>query len=131
VQQFLLRDGLKKFGEKGHEAVLKEMDQLDKRKVFTPIAVKDMTYDEKAKAMNGIMFLAEKRDKRIKGRFVYNGKPSRAWHGREDTASPTVSTESLFLTAAIDAHEGRDVMTCDPPNAFCQTEMPQDYEGLL
>jgi hypothetical protein len=81
VQQYLLRDGLKKFGEKGREAALKEMDQLDKRKVFTPIAVKDLTYDEKAKAVNGIMFLAEKRDKRIKGHFVYNGKPSRAWHG--------------------------------------------------
>jgi hypothetical protein len=131
VQQYLLHEGLKRFGKKGHEAALKEMDQLDKRSVFTPISIKDMTPEEKAKAMNGIMFLAEKHDKRIKGQFVYNGKPSRAWHDREDTASPTVSTESLFITAAIDAHENRDVMTCNLPNAFCQTDMPVDYERVI
>ena len=31
-----------------------------------------------------------------------------------------------LLTSAIDAHEGRDVMTCDIPNAFIQAEMPEN-----
>ena len=43
---------------------------------------------------------------------------------REDVASPTVLQESLFILAAIDAKEGRDVMSGDVPNAFIQAPMP-------
>ena len=41
---------------------------------------------------------------------------------KEDTASPTVATESLVLSCMIDAHERRDVATADIPGAFLQTE---------
>ena len=75
------------------------------------------------------MFLTEKRDGTIKGRMVYNGKPTREWLNQEDLASPTVSLESIFLTAVIDAKEGRDILTADIPNAFIQTEMPPPGEG--
>ena len=62
--------------------------------------------------------------------MVYNGKPTREWLTREDVASPTAATESVFLTAAIDALERRDVMTSDIPNAFIQAEMPKiDEKG--
>ena len=44
---------------------------------------------------------------------------------KQDSASPTVSVESIMLTVVIDAHEGRDVMTADVPNAFIQTEQPR------
>ena len=61
--------------------------------------------------------------------MVYNGKPTREWLSKEDSASPTVSLESLFLTSIIDAKEGRDVMTCDIPNAFIQASMPKIEKG--
>jgi hypothetical protein len=48
---------------------------------------------------------------------------------KEDSASPTASIEAIFLLAAIDAHEGRDVMTADVPNAFIQTEIPKVKPG--
>jgi hypothetical protein len=57
------------------------------------------------------MFLGEKRCGTVKGRMVYNGKPTREWLSREDSASPTAALESIMLTAVIDAHEERDVMT--------------------
>ena len=48
----------------------------------------------------------------------------------EDTASPTVMTESVMLTAVIDAEEGRDVATFDIPNAFIQTHVDErDAQG--
>ena len=80
------------------------------------------------------MFLTEKRPDlegktKVKGRMVYNGKPTRAWIDKDETASPTVSLESLFLTSVIEAHEGRDVMTADIPNAFIQAEMPEMPPG--
>ena len=70
------------------------------------------------------MFLTEKRDGSIKGQKVYNGKPTRDWLSREDSASPTASHESIVLTACIDVMEGRDVMCNDIPNAFIQASMP-------
>ena len=73
-----------------------------------------------------MLFLCEKRDRTIKGRMVYNSKPMREWLTRDKTASPTVSLETTFLTAIIDAKENRDVMTCDVPNAFIQAPIPQD-----
>ena len=129
AQQFLLHKGLKVFGEHGHEAATKEMDQLHRRNCFTPISVKDMTSTERRKAMGALMFLTEKRDKSVKGRMVYNGKPTREWLTREDSASPTAALESIMLTAVIDAHEGRDVMCADIPNAFIQAEMPDISDG--
>ena len=79
--------------------------------------------------MEALMFLTEKRDKSIKGRMVYNGKPTQEWLSREDSASPTAALESIMLTAIVDAKEGRDVMTADIPNAFIQALMPEVEDG--
>ena len=64
-----------------------------------------MTTGERKKAMTALMFLTEKFDSTIKGRMVYNGKPTRGWLSREDSASPT-ALESIMLTVGIEAHEG-------------------------
>ena len=39
------------------------------------------------------------------------------------------SPESIMITAVLDAKEGRDVMTCNIPNAFIQAEMPEVKDG--
>ncbi len=62
------------------------------------------------------MFLGEKRDGTVKGIMVYNGNPARECLSREDSASPTTALEYIMLTAVIDAHEERNVMTCNIPN---------------
>jgi hypothetical protein len=80
------------------------------------------------------VFLIEKRDGRIKGRTVYNDKPTRDWHDKEDSASPTASLESIFLTSIIAAKEERDIMMADIPNTFIQTLMPEleeDQERVI
>jgi hypothetical protein len=128
-QQYIVQKGLKKFGSKGRAATLKELRQLHDRVCFEPVNVHSMTENEKKKAQEALLFLSEKRDGSIKGRMVYNGKPTREWLSKEESASPTVSLESLFLTSVIDAKEGRDVMTCDIPNAFIQAEMPAIEKG--
>ena len=61
--------------------------------------------------------------------MVYNGKPTREWLSREESASPTVSLESIFLTSIIDANEERDVMTTNIPNAFIHAHMPDVKDG--
>ena len=88
--------------------------------------MKDLTFKERRKAQIALTYLTEKNNKKKtkKARTVYNGKPTREWLTREESASPTASTEGLFLTAMIDAHEERDVMSNDIPNAFIQTVRP-------
>ena len=53
----------------------------------------------------------------------------------EDAASPTVSIESLFITCAIEASEGRDVAVIDLPGAFlhadCDDHVVMRFQGRL
>ena len=128
-QQYILQKGLKKFKKRGAAAAQKELDQLHRRTCFTPIDISTLTPQEKRKAMEALMLLTEKRDNSVKGRLVYNGKPTREWLSREDAASPTAATESIMLTSIVDAKEERDVMTGDIPNAFIQTKMPDVKDG--
>ena len=84
---------------------------------------------ERQRVQQALMFLTEKQEKSIKGRMVFNGKPTREWLSREDSASPTAALESIMLIAFIDATECCNVMTCDIPNAFVQAELPEAKEG--
>jgi Reverse transcriptase (RNA-dependent DNA polymerase) len=128
-QQHMLHKGLKVWGERGSTAASKEMNQLHDRNCFSPVSVADMTPQERAKAMEMLMFLTEKRDESIKGRAVYNGKPTREWKSKEDSASPTASLESVMILSVIDAKERRDIMSCDIPNAFIQADTPEVKPG--
>jgi hypothetical protein len=59
-----------------------------------------------------------------------NGSTQQSYKEREEISSPAVSTESTILTAVIKAEEGRDVATCDIPNAFIQTKVEElDKQG--
>ncbi len=106
-QQYIVQHGLKKFGQRGVDAATKEMDQLYRQNCFTPIDVSSMTQEERRKTVEALMFLTEKRDKTIKGRMVYNGKPTREWMSREDSTSPTAALESIMLTASHSGCKGR------------------------
>ena len=129
IQQYYLNKGLKKFGARGKEAAISELDQLVKRNCWEPIHVEELTQEEKRRSVDSMMLLAEKNSEKIKGRYVYKGNETRDWLSREDTASPTASLESIMSTCVIDAYEGRDVLTADIPNAFIQTDMPEPEDG--
>jgi hypothetical protein len=79
AQQYMLQKGLKAFGNKGHKASMKEIDQLHTRMCFAPLKVKEMKHSERKKAQMALIFLTEKRDKSVKGSMLYNGKPTREW----------------------------------------------------
>jgi hypothetical protein len=91
--------------------------------VFEPIDINQLKPEEKDTAMESLLFLTEKKDGKIKGRFCANGSIQREYIDREDATSPTAATESVLITGTIDAKEGRDIMTADIPNAFVQTKI--------
>ena len=122
VQQYTLKAGIKKFGERGQKSADDEMAQLHSRGTFRPLDVKLISPLDKKRAMEALIFMVEKRDGRIKSRACANGSKQRAWMQKEEASSPTVRTESLMLSCTIDAMEHRSVGTTDIPNAFIQTE---------
>jgi hypothetical protein len=54
------------------------------------------------KAQKALMFLTEKRDKRVKGRIVYRRAKKRMV---VMAASPTAALESIIITGVIEAKE--------------------------
>jgi Reverse transcriptase (RNA-dependent DNA polymerase) len=108
---------------KGYNAAFDEIKQVHERAVFKPVHINELSQLERRQAMESLIFLVEKRDGRVKARACANGSTQREYINKEDTASPTASTELILLTAAIDAKENSDVMSADIPNAFVQTDI--------
>jgi hypothetical protein len=50
---------------------------------------------------------------------------------KEESSSPTVSTESVLLTSIVDAQEGREVAVIDIPNAFIQTRVQDAKDRVI
>ncbi|MFN7263281.1 MAG: reverse transcriptase domain-containing protein, partial [Cyanobacteriota bacterium] len=123
--QMTAKKGLQYFGQRGADAILAEMKQVHYRNVIRPRMSKDLTKEQKKQALRYLMFLKEKRCGRIKGRGCADGRKQRLWKTREETSSPTVRTESVFLSAVIDACEEREVVTLDVPGAFMQADIDE------
>ena len=131
LTQYTLKKGLQVFGPKGTEAVFSEMKQLHDRKVCEPINEKDLSREQKSKALGYLMFLKQKRCGRIKGRGCADGQKQRVWTTKEEATSPTMSTEAVLLTSVIDAKERREVMTVDMPGVFMQGEQDETVHMKL
>ena len=101
------------------------MRQLHDRDVMKLAYKKSLTQEQRKEALAYLMFLKRKRCGKIKGRGCADGRKQRAYITKEDSTAPTVSTEAVFLTAVIDAMEGRSVAVLDVPGAFMQAEIDE------
>ena len=63
--------------------------------------------------------------------MVAGGNLQRGHVTKEESSSPTVSTESVLLTSIIDAQEGREVAVIDIPNAFIQTRVQDAKDRVI
>lgn len=70
------------------------------------------------KALEALMFLTEKQNCDIEGRMCADGWKQWSEYEKIETTSPTVVSDSVMLTAAINAAEWRDVAVMDLPGAF-------------
>ena len=80
-------------------------------------------------ALLAINVIKEKRCGKVKGRTVADGRKQRALHAKDETTSPTASTDALMLSTMIDACEERDVATADVAGACLHAE-PDDFTLL-
>jgi hypothetical protein len=116
--QYTLDAGIKKFGDQGESAVTKELPQFNTYNVFEPLEANSLSDKEKKGALSSLIFLKKKRNGTVKARSCANGSVQREHVAKEEAASPTVALESVFVTAAIDGKENREVVTIDIPGAF-------------
>ena len=110
----------------------KELTQMHDMNVFCPIEVESLTYDEKKKTLSLLVILKEKRDSSVKARMCADGRKQKdgTW-SKQETTSPTVATELVFITAVIDTHEGRDVACFDISGAFLHANVDEDITMVL
>jgi hypothetical protein len=108
-----LKAGLKKFGKVGKTAAVTELTQLHTYETYHPVHTKSLSPAELKQALLSLMNIAEKRNGRVCAQAVADGSKERTQPGykKEDRASPTIATNSIMITAAIDAHERRDIAT--------------------
>jgi hypothetical protein len=125
MTQLSLKKGLVAFGHEGAEAVTAELQQLHDRVVMVPRAANMLTKEERHNALQYLMYLKKKRSGKIKGRGCADGRKQCVYKSKEESSSPTVAIESLFLTAVIDAKERRHVVTCDIPGAFLHPDIDE------
>ena len=72
------------------------------------------------------MLLNQKRRGRINGRGYADSRKQRKYLTKDDTSTPTVATEALFLTFIIDKMEHREVATVNIPGTCMQSDMGGD-----
>jgi hypothetical protein len=98
---------------------------------YHPVHAHELTRQQRIDALSSLIFLTQKRDGRVKGRTCINGSKQRRWISKDAAVSPTVATESVMITAAIEAYELRRVITLDIPGAFLHAELDEDVIMLL
>jgi hypothetical protein len=123
MTQMTATAGIKKHGQKAIDALFSEFCQLDDKSVFRPTRASDLTTQQKRSALRAVNLIKEKRCGKLKGRTCADGSSQRDQYTKEQTASPTVSTDALMLTLMIDALEHRDVATADVVGAYLLADM--------
>ena len=117
--------GVRRFGARGQDAIAKELEPLLTREVLHGVHANKLTAEQRKAALRYLMFLKEKQCGTIKGRGCADGRKQRLSKTKEETSSPNVKNEALFLSCLIDAIENRHTLVCDIPGAFMQADIDE------
>ena len=123
-KQYGLQAGLRKFADRGNDALMKELRQFHVLRCFSPKDPTTLSRADRRQALASLMFLTEKRSGEVKARGCADGRKQREHIAKAEATAPTVTSEAIFLQSTIFAHERRHVATCDIPGAFLQADNP-------
>jgi hypothetical protein len=93
------------FWDKADAVIMRELTQINKFETYVPLRASDLSWEEKKKALESLIFVTKKRNGDIKARKVADGSKQRTYDGydKSDGSSPTVVTERIFMTGVVDA----------------------------
>lgn len=125
-------EALEMFGDKADESLTKELTSLDKKEVFEQVWLRSLTREQRRAIIRSRMFLKEKFlstgifDK-LKARYVAGGHmQNRELYTEEETSSPTIALQSVYMIASIAAREKRKVRTLDIGTAYLNAKMGKE-----
>jgi hypothetical protein len=121
--------GIKAYGDKGCPATHELMKYLYNCIVFKSIAIEDLVTINKKRAMESLIFLTKKKNRKIKARTCTNISTQCEYTDQNKAASPKAMIESHLITAVIDAKQGRNVINTNIPKAFVQTDIEEKLNG--
>lgn len=73
VQQYNLKQGIELFGARAKEAVEKELQQINNLETYIPERVSELTWEEKRKVLESLLFIAAKQNGSIMAWQVRDG----------------------------------------------------------
>ena len=122
-----VREALRTRGDEAERVIMKELQQMLTKKVWTPVHGKTLTADQRSRVIRSSMFLKEKflptgEFEKLKARLVAGGdQQDKSLY--DDLSAPTVSASCVFTILSIAAHEGRRAEVVDIGGAFLNAEM--------
>ena len=114
-------------GKYAESVIEKKLGQMLTKKVWTPVNVKLLSYEEKGRIIRSSMFLKEKflarrEFDKLKARLVAGGdQQDKSLY--DDLSAPTVGTSSVFTILSIAALDGRGACIIDMGGAFLNVDM--------
>ena len=106
---------------------MKELQQLIYWKVMHPRDANTLSWNKNHSALKYLMFLKEKWCGKVKGWGCADGRRQLLYKSKEETSSPTVWVESLFLSSMNNAKVNHKVVTCDIPGTFMQVNIDEQF----
>ena len=133
ARKYGIKKGMDLFGEKADAAVVKELTQIHELETYEPIMDSDMSWEDRKKALESLLFITEKRNGDIKVRKVANGSKQLTYNGynKTDGSSPMVATENIFFTGVVNTRERRGVAVLDVANMFLHSQNDERVLMLL
>ena len=125
-----VKKGLEQYGEEARKALIAEIDQMLKRKVWTGVLKDTLSKRQRKAIIRSHTFLKEKLSptnvfQKLKARLVAMGNlQDKSLYGEEETSSPTVAQSSAYVVLATAANEKRHVMSFDVTCAYLNADMP-------
>ncbi len=128
VLHISMKKGINMYENLAEDAMKSEIQQMVVKKVFS--IPKNVPDEKKNKVIRSSLFFKEKLDSngnfiKIKARLVAGGN-EQSRIGMEDTGSPTVSTEVLFIVTSIAAKLGMKFGVADVEGAYLEADMIGD-----
>ena len=123
LTQHGMKNGIELWGERDVKAVKREMGQFHEHRMMSRIDLKAINTANKKNALAYLMLLKQKQSGIIKGKGCTDRRKQQVCYSKEETSTPTVMIELVFLTITIKARENCDMVTIKIPSAFLQVQI--------
>jgi hypothetical protein len=125
-------EALDKFGTDAEESLSKELTSLHEKGVFKQVHLRDLSPRQVKRIIRSKMFLKQKFKpdgmfEKLKSRYVAGGHmQKRSDYTDQETSSPTVSLQGVYMVTSVSAKEGRKVGSMDVGTAYLNAMMEKE-----